>query len=257
MDKPAGRAAARGGGRMTALLNVDGLAKTFGGLMAVNRLSFGVDEGEIFGLIGSNGSGKTTTFNLVSGFYRPDAGDITFGGRRVIGLMPHEICHLGLTRTFQIPQPFAQLTVLENTMVGAFTRTRHVSEARGEAVQILELLGLGGRLGQSAGSLSIPELKRLELAKALATQPKMLLLDEVMAGLNAADTMAMIELVRRINERGVTLLIIEHVMKAIMSLSHRVCVIHHGEKIAEGPPKNVARDPRVIQTYLGEEYVGA
>jgi branched-chain amino acid transport system ATP-binding protein len=237
-----------------ALLEVRGLTRTFGGLRAVHALTFQVAEGEIVGLIGPNGSGKTTAFNLVSGVLTPDAGQIRLGGETITGLRPHQVCQRGIGRTFQIVQPFPSLTVLDNVRVAAFRTTGDPGEARRRAAAVLERVGLAHKAGARPPSLTIADRKRLELARALATGPRLLLLDEVMAGLRPAETLEMIELCRRLHADGVTLLIIEHVMRAIMALSHRIVVLHHGEKIAEGPPQAVARDPDVVRAYLGEEY---
>jgi branched-chain amino acid transport system ATP-binding protein len=236
------------------LLELQRVSKSFGGLRAVNALSFAVDAGEIVGLIGPNGSGKTTVFNLIAGVFRPDGGTLTFAGERVTGLRPHAVCRLGLGRTFQIVQPFNSLTVLDNVRVGAFRASRDPARASREAVAVLETVGLAHKRDARPPSLTIADRKRLELARALATRPRLLLLDEVMAGLRPAETLEMIELVRRVHAGGVTLLVIEHVMRVIMSLSHRIVVLHHGEKIAEGTPPEVARDREVIRAYLGEEY---
>jgi branched-chain amino acid transport system ATP-binding protein len=235
-----------------ALLEVVKVWKRFGGLQAVSGASLDVAQGEIVGLIGPNGAGKTTLFHLIAGFLAADEGDVRFDGASTRGLRPHQVCHRGLARTFQIVKPFPGLTILENVRVGALARTRAFGDATRKAREILALVGLADRASRVAGGLTLADRKRLELARALATQPRLLLLDEVMAGLTPIETERMIELCRAINAGGIAILLIEHVMRAVMTLSHRIVVLNQGAVIATGPPGEIARDPRVVEAYLGE-----
>jgi len=238
-----------------ALLEAKNLTKRFGGLVAVSDLSLSVEKGEILGMIGPNGAGKTTAFNMISGYYPPNEGQVFFNGENITGLRPDQVCKKGLTRTFQVVKPFPQLSVLDNVMVGAYSHTNDSDEARQKSREILDFLGMTRMTEMLAGGLPIAMRKRLEIAKALATDPQMLLLDEAMAGLRPKETDEVIELVRRVSQQGVALLLVEHVMKVIMSLADRIVVIHHGEKIAEGEPEVVVRDEAVIDAYLGEAEV--
>jgi branched-chain amino acid transport system ATP-binding protein len=237
------------------MLELDAITKRFGGLTAVGEVSFRATQGEILGIIGPNGAGKTTLFNVISGFYPPDGGRVLLDGRDVSKLPAHQICALGLCRTFQLVKPFGNLSVEDNVMVGALTRLTSVAAAREEARRVVALCRLGTFAGTAARSLPIGIRKRLEVARALATKPRLLLLDEVMAGLNATELGEMITLIRALHAEGLGLIIIEHIMAAMMRLAHRIVVLHHGEKIAEGPPESIARDPRVVDAYLGEEFV--
>jgi branched-chain amino acid transport system ATP-binding protein len=237
-----------------SLLAVEGVSKSFGGLAAVQRVTFTLAEGELLALIGPNGAGKTTLFHVISGFMAPEEGTIRYAGESLVGLRPHDICQRGMVRTFQITRPFNRLTVLENVLVGALERVAHRRQAVTIAEEVLALTGLAEKAGQLGHSLTLPDRKRLELARALATGPKVLLLDEVMAGLNPTETTRLIELIRTIHGRGVTILLIEHVMRAVMALSQRILVLNYGELIAEGTPQTVVRNPKVIEAYLGEGY---
>ncbi len=239
---------------MSALLQIEKLSKQFGGLQAVGNLSFTVGEGEILGLIGPNGAGKSTVFNLINGVFAPDGGRVAFRGADITGLAPYRVARLGLARTHQIVQPFVNMTVLENCVVGAcFGRENlPLSRAREAAREAAQLVGLEDRLDAPALQLTIAGKKRLELARALAARPSLLMLDEVLAGLNPTEVAHMIGVVRGIRERGVAILMIEHLMQAIMSLSDRIVVLNSGRKLSEGLPTEVARDSAVIEAYLGD-----
>ena len=235
-------------------LKIENLSKSFGGLTAVNRVTFQVREGEILGLIGPNGSGKTTIFNLISGFLTPDTGNIHLGEESLVGLKPHQICKRGIGRTFQIVKPFSNLSVMRNVRVAVFNREREISGASRQSESLLEFVGLWSKRNEPASSLTLVERKRLELARSLATRPKFLLLDEVMAGLTPVAQQQMIELVKKIREGGITIIVIEHTMRIIMNISDRILVLCFGEIIAQGAPREVAQDPNVIKSYLGEKY---
>ena len=236
------------------LLEAKGLSKSFRGLKAVSEASFELPEGSINALIGPNGAGKTTIFNMIAGVFAPDAGSIVFNGGPIHGLRPDQVCAHGIGRTFQIVKPFAGLTVLENVMVGGFLHEGSEAGARRLSLQILEKLGLGARAGLPASSLTLPDRKRLEVARALATRPKLLLLDEVMAGLRPTECDQMVEVFREINRAdGTTILLIEHVMRAVMALAQHVGVLHHGEVIARGTPQEIVRNAAVLECYLGED----
>ena len=234
-----------------ALLKTENLTKRFGGLVAVDSVDLEIEQGEILGVIGPNGAGKTTLFSLVGGFLKPTKGKVWFDGQEITGVEPHNICKAGLGRTFQVAQPFPQITVLENVLVGAYNCTSNTAQAMKIAEEVLDFMGMSHKAGELARGLTIADRKRLEVARALATQPKLLLLDEVMAGLRPKETEEQIEIVRKLQKRGITLIIIEHVMRVIMSLSDRVVVLDHGAKIAEGVPEDVVKMPVVIEAYLG------
>jgi branched-chain amino acid transport system ATP-binding protein len=239
---------------MTGRLELAHLSKRFNGLRAVEDVSFTVPEGTIVGLIGPNGAGKTTCFNLVAGVYRPDAGEVRLDGKRIDGWRPDQVCRAGVGRTFQLVKPFAGLSVMENVIVGALNASAGVREAREKSRRIVEQLGLAAKRDQAASSLTLPERKCLEVARALATGPRILLLDEVMAGLRPTEMDHMVSLFRELNTKlGLTILLIEHVMRAVMALAKHIGVLHHGEVIARGTPEQVVRDPAVLECYLGEE----
>jgi branched-chain amino acid transport system ATP-binding protein len=235
-------------------LEVKSVSKSFRGLRAVHEVSFEVPQGSINGLIGPNGAGKTTIFNMIAGVFAPDSGEILFDGNPIHGSRPDQVCAAGIGRTFQLVKPFAGLTVLDNVIVGALHRERTVAGARAHALSILRKLALEAKAGLPASSLTLPDRKRLEVARALATRPRLLLLDEVMAGLRPTECDQMVEVFREINRaEGLTILLIEHVMRAVMALARHIGVLHHGEVIARGTPEQVVRDPAVLECYLGEE----
>jgi len=240
---------------MRDALVIKGLNKRFGGLRAVQDVSFTVKENETLALIGPNGAGKTTSFHLITGFHRPDSGSVKAFGQEITGLKPHDVCALGLARTFQVAKPFGAMTVLANVMTGAFLRDRHVTAARDKAREAIEFVGLSAKQQTAARDLTTIDQRRLEMARALATQPRILLLDEVMAGLNPAEIDQAVALVGKLSQAGLTIVIVEHVMRAIMAVARHIVVLDHGQKIAEGSPKDIVENPEVIRAYLGSGYV--
>jgi branched-chain amino acid transport system ATP-binding protein len=241
---------------MTAILEVEGISRSFGGVRAIDGVTLHLLPGEIVGLIGPNGAGKTTLINLMTGVLRPSSGVVRFSGRDVTRQKPHQAAQRGIARTFQIVQPFPEMTVLENVAAGARFAAREptIAAAKAEARRHIDFVGLGALADQRASALTLPNRKRLELAKSIAMKPRVLLLDEVNAGLNSAEIDSALDLIRRISGQGVTILIIEHLMKVVFSLCHRILVLHHGALISEGTPDEVARDERVIQAYLGTRF---
>ena len=241
---------------MSALLTIDAVSKRFRGLVAVDRLSFAVPAGGIFAVIGPNGAGKTTLFNMIAGVFSPDSGTITFAGERIDSLTPDRICRRGIGRTFQIVRPFPALSVEDNVIVGALLHRHHVTDARAQAHEVLRRLDLYDKRAQRASALTLPDRKRLEVARALATEPKLLLLDEVMAGLRPTETDRIVAILQELNrDSGLTILLIEHVMRAVMALAACILVMHHGAAIAQGTPGEVVRDRAVIDSYLGAEAI--
>ncbi len=236
------------------LLEVDGVTMKFGSLVANDNVSFVVNEGEIVSLIGPNGAGKTTLFNCMSGFYKPFSGKVIFNGKEITGFRPHKIAELGLTRTFQIVKPLMDMTVFDNVLTGAFLRASTKKEAEKIANEVLEITHLHEKRFMLASSLTIGDKKRLEIARVLATKPKMIMLDEAMAGLNQTEIKEAVELCLRLNRQGITLLVVEHIMEAIMPISKRIIVLNAGRKIAEGSPEEIANNEEVIKAYLGERY---
>ena len=239
---------------MAEALAVRNLSRRFGGLRAVQDLSFSVNEGETLALIGPNGAGKTTSFNLITGYYRPDGGSVCAFGRELVGLRPHDICAHGLARTFQVARPFGKMTVLANVMTGALLRDHKLEVARQKAGEVIDFVGLTAKQHAPARDLTTIDQRRLELARALATQPRLLLLDEVMAGLNPAEIDQAVGLVGKLAQRGLTIVIVEHVMRAIMAVASHIVVLDHGQKIAEGNPREVVANQEVIRAYLGTGY---
>ncbi|MBI4607811.1 MAG: ABC transporter ATP-binding protein [Candidatus Rokubacteria bacterium] len=240
-----------------SLLSVVGLTKRFGGVTANRNVSLEMASGELVGIIGPNGAGKSTLFDVITGFYQPDAGEIRLDGQPLTGLRPDQVSRLGVGRTFQKLRPFSGMTVLENVMVGALQRYPAVKEARTRALEILDRVGLGGKADAHARTLSTGQRKRLELARALATEPRLLLLDEVTGGVDQATIPGLVELIRELHRRGTSLVVIEHNMRVIMAMAQRIVALHLGEVIADGPPEAVMRDRRVIQAYLGEAYANS
>jgi branched-chain amino acid transport system ATP-binding protein len=236
---------------MADALEIRGLSKRFGGLRAVQDVSFTVKENETVALIGPNGAGKTTSFHLITGFHRPDQGSVLAFGREIVGLRPHDICAHGLARTFQVAKPFGAMTVLDNVMTGAFLRDRNTAAAREKAREAIEFVGLTAKALTAAKDLTTIDQRRLEMARALATQPRILLLDEVMAGLNPSEIDQAVALVGKLSARGLTIVIVEHVMRAIMAVARHIVVLDHGQKIAEGSPKEIVENPEVVRAYLG------
>jgi branched-chain amino acid transport system ATP-binding protein len=242
---------------MPEALVVKNLSKRFGGLRAVQDVSFTVREGETLALIGPNGAGKTTAFNLIMGFHRPDAGSVQAFGREVVGLRPHAVCAHGLARTFQVAKPFGGMTVLENVMTGAFLRDRSPDKARAKAREAIVFVGLSRKEQVPARDLTTIDQRRLEMARALATRPRLLLLDEVMAGLNPAEVDQAVALVDKLAAQGLTIVIVEHLMRAVMAVAKHIVVLDHGQKIAEGNPAEVMNNPEVVRAYLGSGFVKA
>jgi branched-chain amino acid transport system ATP-binding protein len=242
---------------MPEALVISKLSKRFGGLRAVQDVSFSVQEGETVALIGPNGAGKTTSFNLITGYHRPDTGSVTAFGRNIVGLPPHDVCAHGLARTFQVARPFGGMTVLANVTTGAFLRNKHIDSARERAREVIAFVGLSAKEHSAARDLTTIDQRRLEMARALATEPRLLLLDEVMAGLNPSEIDQAVALIGKLSKLGLTIVIVEHVMRAIMAVAQHIVVLDHGQKIADGNPDQIVANQEVIRAYLGTGYAYA